>query len=248
VLPVPTAAPPGIVVAPQGHILWQLCVPLVIPLRCKVSPPLRHRFVPYLALPFLETLRAASVASTSVATSSDVRCMALGTQPAMLGVTVAGHLVGGGGVVGVPLFGQPGVCGRGLALAEPMPAPAVAVGADYLAAVLRQIADLGLPLVHPAAPVGTAMAPQPDDLVAPEGEIRRLVALVEVWVPPGLDEAVLRVGQGLLAFGIEARCACCGRSLFASCRGQAGRYCPAVLLALWGVEQGKNQKIRPASE
>jgi len=42
------------------------------------------------------------------------------------------------------------------------------------------------------------------------GEVRRLVALVEVWVPPGLDEVVLRVGQGLLAFGTGAHaCSAC---------------------------------------
>jgi len=173
--------------------------------------------------------------------------MTLRTHPKVLRFAAFGHLGRGGGVVRVPLFRQPGVFGHGLALAKAA-AFAFTAGADFAATRLGQVTNLGLPLVVPAAAVEAAWAPQPHPFLAPAGEVRRLVAQVEVWVPPGLDEAVLRVGQGLLAFGIEARCACCGRSLFASCRGQAGRYCPAVLLALWGVEQGKNQKIRPASE
>jgi len=100
----------------------------------------------------------------------------------------------------MPLPEKHAVCGDRLALAEAA-APALAAGADYVAPVPRQGVDPGLPLVVPAATVHAALASQPDPLLAPVGEVRRLPALVEGWVPPGLDEAVLRVRQGLFLLG-----------------------------------------------
>jgi hypothetical protein len=45
----------------------------------------------------------------------------------------------------------------------------------------------------PAASVPAAWAEQPDGLFASVGEVARQLAQVLDWMPPGLDEVVLRM-------------------------------------------------------
>jgi hypothetical protein len=59
----------------------------------------------------------------------------------------------------------------------------------------------------PAASVLAPQAAHPHLLFALVSEVRRLPALVASGVPPGLDEVVVWVHQGLLALLVEA-CAC----------------------------------------
>jgi len=198
----------------------------VVPLRRQVGPPIRHRLVTDRTPPPLVTLGATGVALTPVFTGGKVGCVASMTHPAMLRAAVAGHRVGGGGVVGVPLPRQPGVSGHGLALAESA-SPAVAEGTDEPVGRFGQILDGSAPLVHPAAAVGTPRAAQPNLALAPKGEVRRSIVLVEVWVPRVLDEVVLRVGQGFLAPGIETRRAC-NRGKLGGDLQRASRYVSAL--------------------
>jgi hypothetical protein len=53
--------------------------------------------------------------------------------------------------------------------------------------------DPSLPFVVPAAFVSAAWAAQPDGLVASVGVVARQLAQVLGWMPPGLDEVVLRM-------------------------------------------------------
>jgi len=55
----------------------------------------------------------------------------------------------------------------------------------------------------PAAAVFAARAAQPDQAPAGVGDVARLLALVLVGVPPGLDEVIVRVRQGFLAYPIK---------------------------------------------
>jgi len=102
----------------------------------------------------------------------------------------------------VPLPGQPGVCTHGLALAELLHR-AFTERADNISSMLCQFVSSRFPLMDPAIPMGAAIEVQPDFLVTLVGENIRLLALSEVWVPPGLYEVVIRVRQSLPAFGIE---------------------------------------------
>jgi len=62
-----------------------------------------------------------------------------------------------------------------------------------------------LPFMLPSTAVDAAWAAQPDLLIAAlVRKVGWLLAFVEVWVPIGLDEVVIRVGQCLLALGVEA--------------------------------------------
>jgi len=151
----------------------------------------------------IRTHRASGVSVAPVVAAGDVLFVSVRTRPKALLATAPGNPGGGGGVVGVPLLGQPGVCGHGLALAAAAsPPPALAVRTDDVPPVLGQAAGDGRPLVDPATAVDAARAAQPHLLAACVGEVRRLLALVEGWVPPGLDEVVLRVRQGLLSSGV----------------------------------------------
>jgi len=202
------ADPPRLVMATQSHFIEGLVVPLMIPLLGQGRHPNRH--LGAVRLPFLKALGAASPLfdgsgkGRPVVARSLIRRMTLRTHPKVLRFAAFGHLGRGGGVVRVPLFRQPGVFGHGLALAKAA-AFAFTAGADFAATRLGQVTNLGLPLVVPAAAVEAAWAPQPHPFLAPAGEVRRLVAQVEVWVPPGLDEVVIQVGKGLFALGVQAR-------------------------------------------
>jgi len=100
--------------------------------------------------------------------------------------------LGGRGMGVMPLLGQPGVCSHRLALPEATRS-AHTVWADCAAPKLGQVPALDVPLMAPTAAMLAAWTAQPDLLTACVGEVCRLHALVEVWVPPGLDEVVLRV-------------------------------------------------------
>jgi len=153
-------------------------------------------------VPLITADRTTGVAAAPVCACGHVRFMALRTPPSVLLPRTPGHLNGGGGVIGVPLPRQPGVCSHRLALTYSMSAPAERA-ADF-ASKSSQVINPGFPLMLLATPMCAPETAQPDLLHASMGEVRRLVALVEVWVPPGLDEVVLRVRQGLVSPVVEA--------------------------------------------
>jgi len=89
-----------------------------------------------------------------------------------------------------------------------------------LAPILCQLADLGIPLMLPAALVEAAWAEQPDSVVAFMSEISRQLAQVQGGVPHALDNMAVRVCQRFLPLGIEAYL----------CNTQAGKH------PVWYVE------------
>jgi len=74
----------------------------------------------------------------------------------------------------MPLLGQPGVFGHGLALTEAAtPAPTLAEGANSLGSISCQVADSGLPFMLSTASMDAAWALQPDVSATSWGEVPR---------------------------------------------------------------------------
>jgi len=93
----------------------------------------------------------------------------------------------------MPLFEQPEVSFHRLTKAKFI-SLAVTVGADYLAPILCQQVNPGLPLVVPATFVmDAAWAAQPDFQAALVSNICRHLALVESGVPHTLNDLVIWV-------------------------------------------------------
>ena len=104
-------------------------------------------------------------------------------------------------VVRVPLLQQPAVCCDGAAATEPAKLDsAVAEGAYDAACCLQPGKAIHhcIPLMH-LATSGTAVALQPDPLVAAMSVTSRPAGSVLRGVPPPCDAVVVRVGQGLAA-------------------------------------------------
>jgi len=145
--------------------------------------------------PCITTSRTAAVVSTPISAGRNVWCMAFWAQPQIFHVTAFGHS-SGRWIVGVPLPGQPGVVGHTPALTEAATL-AVTGGTEYVTSVSCQVSGKSghhsLPLMVPAAIMDTAWAAQPDGLLASVGKVARQLAQILCWMPPGLDEVVLRV-------------------------------------------------------
>jgi len=98
----------------------------------------------------------------------------------------------------MPVLEKPGLILHRLAGTEAATF-AFAVGANYVASVLCQERNFGLPLMVPAALMNAAWAAQPDLLAAFVGEIGRQLAQIEGRMPHALDHLVVRVRQRFLA-------------------------------------------------